>query len=166
MAGLKFLFQPRIGFLFIVLCFIYSLHGKPPFREYALPLKRERWHAQRAEEEGDLPRGLRQRLGMTIVLSTSLRTKWSNLRQGLPPFVASRHFPHFSGDIYPAIKGGAAVWSFVLQSSGLPRSLRSLAMTLNKTRHSGKTDFIILRQNKSRLRNLKDFFKNLVKQLT
>ena len=28
----------------------YSLYGKIPFREYALPLKRERWHVQRAEE--------------------------------------------------------------------------------------------------------------------
>ena len=26
-----------------------------------------------------------------------------------PPFVASRHFPRFIGDIYPAIEGGAAV---------------------------------------------------------
>ena len=26
------------------------LRGKPPFREYALPLKRERWHAKRAGE--------------------------------------------------------------------------------------------------------------------
>ena len=31
-----------------------------------------------------------------------------NLRQGRTPFVASRHFPRFSGDIYPAIMGGAA----------------------------------------------------------
>ena len=31
-----------------------------------------------------------------------------NLRQGRPPFVASRHFPRFIGDIYPAIKVGVA----------------------------------------------------------
>ena len=28
----------------------YLLRGKPPFREYALPLKRERWRAKRAGE--------------------------------------------------------------------------------------------------------------------
>ena len=28
----------------------HALRGKPPYREYALPLKRERWHARRAEE--------------------------------------------------------------------------------------------------------------------
>ena len=47
-----------------------------------------------------------------------------NLRQGRPPFVASRHFPRFIGDIYPAIKVEAAVWSFVPQSSGSPRYAR------------------------------------------
>ena len=31
-----------------------------------------------------------------------------NLRQGRPPFVASRHFPRFIGDIYPAIVVGVA----------------------------------------------------------
>ena len=36
------------------------------------------------------------------------RSDRGNLRQGRPPFVASRHFPRFSGDIYPAIKDGAA----------------------------------------------------------
>ena len=28
--------------------------------------------------------------------------------QGRPPFVASRHFPRFIGDVYPAIEDGAA----------------------------------------------------------
>ena len=41
-----------------------------------------------------------------------------------PPFVASRHFPRFIGDIYPAIESGVAVLSFVLQSSGSPRYAR------------------------------------------
>ncbi len=31
-------------------------------------------------------------------------TRLWNLGQGRPPFVASRHFPRFIGDIYPAIK--------------------------------------------------------------
>ena len=38
----------------------------------------------------------------------------------------------------PAINGGAAVWSFVLQSSGLPRSLCSLAKTIQSTSSRAK----------------------------
>ena len=41
------------------------------------------------------------------------RLRRHHLRQGRPPFVALRHFPRFIGDIYPAIKGGAAAWAFV-----------------------------------------------------
>ena len=48
-----------------------------------------------------------------------------NLRQGRPPFVASRHFPRFIGDIYPAIKVGAASYPSVLQSSGLLHFVRN-----------------------------------------
>ena len=42
-----------------------------------------------------------------IVIARPLAGR-GNLRQGRPPFVATRHFPRFIGDIYPAIKDGAA----------------------------------------------------------
>ena len=38
----------RYNVIFFKVC--YTLRGKPPFREYALPLKRERWHAKRGGE--------------------------------------------------------------------------------------------------------------------
>ena len=34
----------------VVFLYKYSYYRKLPFREYALPLKRERWHAKRAGE--------------------------------------------------------------------------------------------------------------------
>ena len=36
--------------ILVVFLYKYSYYRKPPFREYALPLKRERWHAKRAGE--------------------------------------------------------------------------------------------------------------------
>ena len=45
-----------------------------------------------------------------------------------PPFVAMRHFPRFIGDIYPAIKVGAAVRSNVYRhSEALPKPPRQVA---------------------------------------
>ena len=44
--------------LFVILITLlhkYSFRGKTPFREYALPLKRERWHAKRAGEGATCP---------------------------------------------------------------------------------------------------------------
>ena len=36
--------------ILVVFLYKYSYYRKLPFREYALPLKRERWHAKRAGE--------------------------------------------------------------------------------------------------------------------
>ena len=44
---------------------------------------------------------------ITLSLRGSVATA-ATLGRVAPPFVASRHFPRFSGDIYPAIKDGAA----------------------------------------------------------
>ena len=48
---------------------IYAPGNKPPFREYALALKREK---------GDLPMGLRLRLGMTVYFCCVREILWYN----------------------------------------------------------------------------------------
>ena len=60
-------------FFVVILHFVYSLRRNSPFREYDLPLKRERWHAQRAEEGATCLGGFAYaQYGMYIIIRTSI----------------------------------------------------------------------------------------------
>ena len=131
----------------VVFLYKYSYYRKLPFREYALPLKRERWHAKRAGEGATCRGGFanaRRDAHINVSVIKKAGIKCSLLKflvVSRSAFYCGANVPDETGKMSRSDKRGATcqgtspkaqndcTYVPVLQSSGLPRSLRSLAMT-------------------------------------
>ena len=109
-------------------CFLYKLRKIPPFREYALPLKRERWHAKRAGEGATCRGGFANARRDAHINVSGI--KKAGIKCSLLKFlVVSRSAFYCGANVPDETEKMSRSDKRGRPCPRLPRSLRSLAMT-------------------------------------